>query len=222
MKSLVCDNKTRDLVFEYTRDPDLLRQYYRMYEQRFQLIHSAWQYRHAEEDEHDRRAHILIARRGRQCVGGARLSIKTPSKPDALPVELGDFRVARFFPELEERGLSVCQASRFAVLAEYGGGELIRLLQWHLTRKMIGLGMNMFFATAPMSNARVYRKYCRSLGYRNIRIHLDIEIPRYPMCDNIKFYLISGVLDDWLVSQVMVPQVGIGTETPTLTKIQPE
>ncbi len=45
MKSLDGDKKTRDLVFEYTRDPDLLRQYYRMYEQRFQLIHSAWELR---------------------------------------------------------------------------------------------------------------------------------------------------------------------------------
>jgi hypothetical protein len=190
--------KKEELVYEFTRDPALIHQYYRIYEEEFKAVLDA-EYHHNSADEHDQRGHFLIVRRGKLCIGGARISVKTPRQPNLLPVEAANFRLEDHFPELRQKEMRVGQAGRFCLLPEFRGGAVTREMQRHITRKAIALNLDMFFATAPLLNARVYKQNCVALGFKDVKIHFDIQLPEYPMCEEVKFYLISGVIDNTLV-----------------------
>lgn len=181
----------KNLIFEFTRDPALLHQYYGIYEEQFRAVHNATRYSHSEEDEHDRHGHIVVARIGNQCVGGARLSVKTPRQPHLLPVELNDFRLEHHFPELAQKQMRYGQVGRFCLLPDFRGGQNTRMLLWHLYRKAAALNLDIIFGTAPMSNARVYLQNFAAMNLKEPKLHQDIELPRYPMCEEIKFYLVS-------------------------------
>jgi hypothetical protein len=68
-------------------------------------------------------------------------------------------------------------------------------MMWHLYRKVVALELDEVFGTATIANARVYRQNCLVMGLKNVQIHTDIDLPVYPMCEEIKFYLISGSVD---------------------------
>lgn len=178
------------LTFEFTRDAALLRQYHAIYEREFRAVHNA-PYQHIE-DEHDRRAHILVARRGDTCVGGARLSVKTPRRPDLLPIEMDGFRIENHFPYLGQK--SYGQLGRVCLLPELRDGTATRVMFWHIHRKAVALGLAELFGTATLVGTRTYKRHCRALGL-DAAIYLDIELPTYPMCDDLKFYLIKSTLD---------------------------
>jgi hypothetical protein len=186
--------KHSELVFEFTRDPALIHQYHRIYEEQFRIVHQAVNYR-SVQDEHDRNGYIMIVREGNLCVGGARLSVKTPRKPQPLPIEMNEFRLANYFPKLEQKEMKYGQIGRFCLLPEYWGGTATRLLLTNLYRKSVALGLDMIFGTAPISNARAYMKNFSAMGLKEPKIHFDIDLPPYPMCEEIKFYLVSVVVN---------------------------
>jgi predicted GNAT family N-acyltransferase len=183
-------DETAELTFEFTRDPVLLRQYHAIYEREFRAVHNA-PYQHVE-DEHDRRAHILVARRGEICVGGARLSAKTPRKPELLPIEIDGFRIEDHFPYLGQK--SYGQLGRVCLLPELRDGTATRVMFWYIQRKAVALGLAELFGTATLVGTRTYKRHCRALGL-DASIYRDIELPTYPMCEELKFYLIKSVLD---------------------------
>jgi len=187
--------KKEELVFEFTRDPAMLHQYYRIYEDQFRAVHNAQRYEHTAEDEHDRRSHIIVARRGNLCVGGARLSVKTPRQPHLLPVEIDGFRLEDNFPHLKEKEMRYAQIGRFCLLPEFRGSSNTQMMLEHLYRKSVALGMDVVFGTAPLLNARVYMQNFSAMGLKGAKLHFDINLPDYPMCEEIKFYLISLTID---------------------------
>src|SRR5262245_61680552 len=63
------------LTFEFTRDPALLHQYYRLRENEFNSVMKLTDYSGAE-NEYDRKGHIMVVRTGNQVVGGARINVK--------------------------------------------------------------------------------------------------------------------------------------------------
>src|SRR5688572_29624825 len=63
------------IVYEFTDDRALLHQYYRIRETMYRKIHHVDKFSGAE-DVYDKISHILIARRGKLCIGGCRLIIR--------------------------------------------------------------------------------------------------------------------------------------------------
>ena len=183
-----------NLVFEVTSDRTLLNQYFAIYEERFRTIHKAHAYRHDPHDEDDRRSSILVARLGDLCVGGARLTIKTPEVRHPLPMEIDDFRVEERLPQLVNPATRYGQIGRICLAQEFAGDDATRVLLAHLYRKVIELDLAVIFGTAPMLNARAYRKHCVAMGLTGVTIHYDLPLPSYPMCDRLRFYLVSGAV----------------------------
>jgi ribosomal protein S18 acetylase RimI-like enzyme len=181
------------LVFEVTRDPELLASYFRIYEQRFREVHGAHLYRHDGEDEDDRRSDILIARVDSVCIGGARLTTKTPEQRDALPMEIAGFSVEERLPGMVGADTRYGQIGRICLMREFAGGGLTRQLLWHLYRRVVELDLAVIFGTAPIQNARSYRQHCIAMGLQGVTIHYDVVLPTYPMCDGLTFYLVSGM-----------------------------
>ena len=190
--------KNLELTYEFTRDAALLHQYTSIYEEEFRVVQNALGYSH-HEDEHDRRSHFLIVRQGNLCVGGARLTVKTPRQPHLLPMEMDGFRIEEHFPDLRHREVGYGQIGRVCLLPEFRGGEVTRMMFWHLHRKTVVLGLEMMFATAPIFNARVNRKLCISLGIKDTAIYPSITIPPYPGCEEVKMYLMRFVANKSLV-----------------------
>lgn len=187
-----------DLVFEFTRDPALLHQYYRIYEKECRVITHIPGFREAEK-EYNRKGHIVVARIGNLCIGGARLSVRTPRQTKPLPMEMNGFNLHKHFPQLEQKQMRYGELSRLVLLPEFRDGDIARRMFVHLYRKAAALGLDIGFAAAPLLNIRAYRLSFMALGLRESDIHFDIEVPPYPGFEEVKDYLLSLVVDKSLV-----------------------
>ena len=172
----------------------MLHQYYNIREQEFKSVYGAKNFK-GEETEFDRDGEILIVRKGNQCVGGARLFISTPRLRKKLPLEINDFSLDKYFPELKQKEMSYGQASGFTLLPEFRGGDVTNMLFRRLYHRAIASNIDIIFAVTTILNARVYRQNCISMGLYDVMIHNDIELPDSPEYESVKCYLVSGMID---------------------------
>lgn len=179
------------LSIEFTRDPALIHQYYRIYNQECRIVPEFLE----AEQELNRISHILVVRQGKVVVGGGRLFVTSPRKNKELPLELEDFRLADHFPELTERQMTYGEISRLVVLPDFRGEEMLRDIIVNMHRKCVAQGVDVLFAAAPLINVRSYRKISKSIGIKEVGIRTDIEIPPYPGFEEIKDYLFRAVID---------------------------
>jgi hypothetical protein len=182
------------LAFEFTRDPALLHQYYKLRENEYNSFYGINPMSGAE-GEHDHTGHIMVVRMGNQVVGGARINTRTPRKPTLLPLEIDDFRLEHHFPQLRRKQLSYGQACSMVLLPEFRGGDIVREMVKRVCTKGVALNLAVLFATCPLSNARLYKKACVSVGLVDTQVHMDIELPLYKYLESIPLYLLSIPLD---------------------------
>jgi len=186
--------KLEELTFEFTRDPALLHQYRNLYESECRVVFEIPQFRDAEE-EYNHKSYILIARQGKLCVGGGRLTVSTPRKPQSLPLEINNFRLRDHFPSLEQKQMRYGELSRLVLLPEFRTGSITRQLFRGMYRKSLALDLDMVFAAAPLVNVRTYRQHCLAIGLKEAKVHLDVQVPPYPTFEEVKDYLFSVVVD---------------------------
>jgi len=182
------------LTFEFTRDPALLHQYFRIYESECRVLNNNPDYKIAEQ-EYNNKSHIVVARMGNFCVGGARLTVSSPRQPQKLPVEINGFKLTDFFPHLEQKQMRYGELSRLVLLSEFRTGDIARQMFSHLYRKAVALQLDIGFAAAPLINIRAYKLNFLALGLNESKIHYDIHVPPYPGFEEVKDYLLSLVVD---------------------------
>lgn len=183
----------KELVFEFTRDPGLLGQYYNLRKNEFDAVLGV-NYINGESDC-DRDGHIMVVRIGNFCVGGARLNIKSPRRPNLLPMEIKDFRLEKHFPYLQHKQMSYGQVSGVAILPEFRFGDVSREMLRRIINKSVAMNLHMLFAICPLINSRLYKQEFVGLGWKETKIHLGIELPSYPTLEEVKLYLMSSVID---------------------------
>lgn len=150
-----------EVVYEFTRDPGLLHQYYQLRGEEYYRSWGETNYTHGP-DEYDAKAHILIIRHGNQCVGGVRLIVKTPRSKGLLPVESDDFRLSELLPELNLDNCKYGEYSGFVMLPEFRDGYRDLFLQ--LYRKGRAIGLKYGFSAATLAQARMYRSISNYAG----------------------------------------------------------
>lgn len=188
-----------DLTYEFTRDPGLLHQYYRI---RQQIALTTYGVHSGEESEHDRKGQILIVKHGKnECVGGVRLSFKTPRLPELLPMEINDFRIEKYFPYLGQQQLSYVQASWFTLLPQFHGGEITQKMIERVFSKASAMNAEILFGVAPILNARTYVQHFKALRLKEAKVHYNIELPSYPTLEEVKLYLISAIVEKSLSNE---------------------
>lgn len=172
---------------EISWDAGLLHQYYRLREDMFISLWGLQNFS-AEEDAFDEISDIVIARMGRQCVGGSRLTFKEPSLGNLLPMEGDDFMLADVLPELPIADTRCVEVSRLAILPEFQNSSVML----DLTRQMIKRSMEKqaFYAfnLAPVPLARSYRKTVQLLGVK-WNILNRIAVPDREEYEGIKMVL---------------------------------
>jgi len=184
--------KHEDIVFEFTRDPALLHQYFELCQTECRMVQ---QFIPAEE-EYNRIGNIMVVRKGNFCLGGARLSSRTPRKTKSLPMEIEGFSLNKQFLDLESKQLNYGELSRLVLLPEFRTGDITRQMFFHLYRKSVALGLSFVFAAAPKLNVRTYRQHFLAIGLKETKIYYDIVIPPYPGFQEVKDYLFSVTIDE--------------------------
>jgi hypothetical protein len=184
------------VVYEFTTDLALLHQYFRIREIMYRKIHKTDKFV-GKQDWHDKIGHILIARRGRLCIGGCRLIMRDGEEDFLLPMEDSEFKVRDAFPHLPLTKLRHGEISRFAVLdddEEYM--DIMLSLSRLIIEKCIVADLAYVFIKSPgIAMARNWRKiistYC---GQKEVTICDSIKMHNDPDYPEIEWQVIKTVL----------------------------
>ena len=176
------------LIYELTDDRALLHQYYLLREQMYRKVFQTDKFV-GEEDVHDKLSHILIARRGKLCIGGVRLTIREADEDFALPMENPDFKLRTIFPNLPLRDVRHGEISRFAVMEDTDHHEVLYGLCKLLYDMILMNKAHYVFAKSTLALARNWRMIAKGLGVKDSKICMDIDVPENPIHPEIKWYM---------------------------------
>jgi len=179
--------KPAQAVYEFTNDPGLLHQYYRLREDMFI---SVWGLKNfsGEKEHFDDLSHIMVARQGLQCIAGGRLTISTPFNHQAMPMEKDDFKLKELMPDLNLAQRSYGEFSRLAILPEFRAGLVFPEIARRFIRRAIAEGVEYACNIAPQPLARSYRQAVQMFGLEwNVR-H-DVVVPDREEYEGIKMVL---------------------------------
>jgi hypothetical protein len=205
------------VVYEFTEDRALLHQYYRIRETMYRKIHNTDKFV-GKQDWHDKIAHILIARRGKLCVGGCRLIVREGDEDFLLPMEDEGFGVRKAFPHLPLTQVRHGEISRFAVLDDDESHlEIMLALSQVIIDKCVSEDLAYIFLKCPGAvMARNWRKVIFAhCGQEDVRICNEIAVPHDPDYPEIRWVLIKATLP---VGQVLATnREGAHDDTAALT-----
>jgi hypothetical protein len=181
------------VVYELTRDPGYLFQYYRL---RAEMFISVWGLEHfnGQKDAYDDSSDVVVARIGNHVIGGCRVTFKAPHGNDPLPMEKSDFSLAEKFPHLPLAECIHVEISRMAILPDYQNS----VVMLELSRQLLKLGIEKHaryaFTLSPAPLARNYRKAAMLFGLK-WNILNNIAIPDREEYEGIKMVLSMLDLD---------------------------
>lgn len=184
---MVC---SESVAYEFTKEKNLLDQYYRLREKMYRYVFKTEKFI-GDEDNYDKISHILIARRGRLCVGGCRLTIIEKNEVFPLPMETADFQLRNAFFDYPLNKLRHAEISRFAVMDEDKDKfEIMRTLSQLIIEKCINSEVAYVFIKTSLPMARNWRRigkiYC---NLNKVRICTDLNVPKIPIHPDVTWYI---------------------------------
>lgn len=187
------------IVYEFTDDRALLHQYFVLREAMYRKMFNTELFS-GEEDIYDKVSHILIARRGKLCLGGCRLTIRDPEENWDLPMEGKDFHLREKFPEYPLKLFRHGEISRFAVMEDSGSDDnIFYSLCSIMYEKVINEKVHFLFAKSTLPLARNWRLVANGFGVKTTKIRMDVDVPENPIHPDVKWYItesqISHLLD---------------------------
>ena len=154
------------VVYEFTKDPQLLEQYYLLREQCYREELKLSDFNGAEEAA-DRDGQILIARDGDICLGGARITCG--ASDDSTNLSLTEL-----MPELGLKHGSFCMWERLSLSKELREYNRQKEFCAHLINASWTLGYDYAFMVSSIRNARFYR-LCHSVLDVTYRIFNQVK-----------------------------------------------
>jgi len=159
------------VIYEITEDPYLLGQYYKIRENAYRSELGLDSFDGSEEQA-DRDNHVLIARIGDVCVGGARIT----------NIHIGTEQGKQYFRPLALQGLktaALCVWERLALTSTMRREKLQPEFLQHLINVSWAWGYHFAFTVSSLRNARFYR-----------RCHSALNV-RYQICRGVQFAPLS-------------------------------
>jgi hypothetical protein len=192
------------VVYEFTSDKAMLHQYFRIREIMYRKIHHTKKFK-GKQDWHDKIGHILIARRGKLCIGGCRLIIREGDEDFLLPMESDHFDVRQAFSNLPLKKMRHGEISRFAVMDDDEQQQEIMLaLSQLIIDKCVNEDLGYVFLKCPGTvMARNWRKIIHAhCGQRDVNICSDVVMPHDVDYPEIQWLLIKATLPAGKVTAV--------------------
>jgi hypothetical protein len=181
-----------EVVYEFTKDPALLHQYFAIREYVYKNVQKEMNFEDFSEEEsfYDETGMILIARKGKECIGGVRLNYRTPENPIPLSEEDEGFVFSDVYP-LNPLQDSYAEISRMVMMPGHDTYEHTKTFTRMLHEKCIELKIEYVFVLSTIVNARNFRKMARGHGY-DCTLFSDIKIPHRKIFRDTKFYLLCS------------------------------
>lgn len=154
------------VIYEFTKDPQLLEQYYLLREQCYRQELKLPNFNGSEEPA-DRAGQILIARNGDICLGGARITSGTLAESDSLSLNA-------LMPELGLKQGPFCLWERLSLSQELREYNCQKEFCAHLINASWTLGYDYAFMVSSIRNARFYR-LCHSVLDVTYRIFNQVK-----------------------------------------------
>jgi hypothetical protein len=169
------------VVYEFTDDKALLHQYFIMRE-RMLGTDKFLPKGVIPQDIHDKISHILIARRGKLCIGGARLTVREGDETFPLPMESDEFKLREIFPNVPLDTEKHAVISKFAILDDQKNSEILYSLCKIMYEKILRDDVRFLFMRATnITLARNWRLISNTLRPNSTRICSEVEVPESPM-----------------------------------------
>ena len=163
------------IIFEFSKQEDLLKQYYKLREECFrnELGLDAFD---GTEDKYDKNGKILIVRDGQTCVGGVRITGCFLFGESLMPLEQKGLDISQILPRLSLSLAPYCQWERLVLRPEYRGMDMLRGVCKALIRGCASLGYHYAFNVTGIKRARLYKRIHSSLGF-DYEIYNQLEMP---------------------------------------------
>jgi hypothetical protein len=185
-----CDKEMHmenNLIYEFTKDPAYLNQYYQVREQCYKEYWGLKVFSGAE-DEHDRNGYILIVRNGDVVIGGGRLVLRSTNERKKLPMETDDFMLHKVLPGLSSPHTVWGDIGRIAVLPEFRGKKVLKI-GFYLLAQAQQDHCNYLTTVAPTKQAKKYKEISEPFGV-DIQIIDYLPVADLPYYNNIEMKLL--------------------------------
>jgi hypothetical protein len=173
--------------YEFTEDAGLLHQYCILREEMFKKV---WDLSHfkAQKDSIDDISTIMVARQGKHCVGGGRITFSTPHKRQKLPMESEQFTIEHALKSFKLEECSYAEVTRIAVLSEFSKDNVLVEMVGRIITKIIDEGCHYLFFISPMSMTRNHRRVVTQLDYHLVT-DKSVVIPDREEYEGIQMFL---------------------------------
>lgn len=177
----------KHINYEFTNDAALLHQYCILREEMFKKV---WDLSHfkAQKDSIDDISTIIVARQGRHCIGGGRITFSTPEKRQKLPMESADYTVEQALKSFQLETCSYAEVTRIAVLSEFSKENVLVEMVGRIITKIIDEGCHYLFFISPMSMTRNHRRVVTQLDYKLVT-DKSVVIPDREEYEGIQMFL---------------------------------
>lgn len=177
---------TEEITYEFTDDRALLHQYYHLREVMYRRVLGLDNF-DGGEDMYDKISHILIARRGKLCIGGCRITMREPDETFSLPMETNGFFL---YDKIKDGSLSYrhAETSRFAILSDRYEKDIMREMLRHMFDKLLEQEVKHLFIRSSYPMYRSWKLISTNIGFDNIDLYRneDIGVPEDPVFPGLK------------------------------------
>lgn len=181
------------VVYEFTQDRAMIHQYHVLLETMYRRTYDAYEFR-ADNDVYDKLSYILVARRGKLCLGGCRLTVREADEMWNLPLETEEFKLREIFPLMPLGKQKHGEISRFAIMEDCGGEDIFYGLCKVMYEKVISLELKYLFAKSTYVLARNWRLIANSFGVKTTKICDGLDVPDHPSIPDQKWYITASDL----------------------------
>ncbi len=165
---------SRNISYDITEDRDLIDQYLSI---RQEIYRQSYNDPNVGEDYTDKVSHIFVARAGAgNVIGGLRLTISAPNRPNILPIELSGVNIRSLFPQIDFDKVTFGEASRLAVLPDFRDGAVSDMLLMNSKEYFVReMGAEIGFGCSTMAHIKKFSRFINRLGY-NFIIRQDVNV----------------------------------------------
>ena len=187
---------SRGFSYEFTKDPELLLQYFNIRRQAY-ANNIGFEDFAGSYDDADARSEIVVAMDSQgEVIGGTRLTASDPLLEYYLPLEEDGFELKDIFPEYDLESCRYGECSRMALKEEYRDGEYYVLLCDAIYRRSRELNLKYLFCHATSLHARKYRQMWTHYFHLKTHTKLTVDVPYNPKYrSDLKFCISSLEMD---------------------------